>query len=76
MDKHHLNFDGSLQQKSHSTDTYCVEEFDRQFCKDDYPIEVAAALCFEKAPEINKNFFVSFVVRFINIIYLVARRSR
>ncbi|XP_073941648.1 probable G-protein coupled receptor Mth-like 3 isoform X2 [Choristoneura fumiferana] len=70
MDKHHLNRDGSLQQKLRSTDNYCVEEFDRRFCEDDYPIEVAAALCFEKAPEINKNFFVSFVLISVSAVCL------
>ncbi|KAI8427739.1 hypothetical protein MSG28_002168 [Choristoneura fumiferana] len=47
MDKHHLNRDGSLQQKLRSTDNYCVEEFDRRFCEDDYPIELisVSAVC-------------------------------
>ncbi|XP_063529721.1 probable G-protein coupled receptor Mth-like 3 isoform X1 [Cydia strobilella] len=71
QDQHSLNLDGTMQQIGNSAeDNYCVEEFDRRHCHDDNPIEVAAVFCFLGAPELEKNFYLSFVLNTISAVCL------
>ncbi|XP_022821174.1 G-protein coupled receptor Mth-like isoform X2 [Spodoptera litura] len=68
-DRHRLRSDGRLISPISVGDGYCFEAFDSRFCPDGN-IFITAVNCFIKAPEVVKNFQVSFFLISISSVCL------
>lgn len=68
-DRHRLRSDGRLISPISVGDGYCFEAFDSRFCPGGN-IFITAVNCFIKAPEVVKNFRVSFILITISSVCL------